>query len=102
MNRRSATRNRSEIVTLTTPRGPIDVVWQERRGVRTGSGWRGVWLARRKGQREFRDGTTAAEAIRKAALLKAGKPPAWLTTAAAEAEAQIASTPSPDNDSGSE
>jgi hypothetical protein len=40
----SAVRNRSDIVTLVTPRGHVEVARQEMRGLRRGSGWRWFWV----------------------------------------------------------
>jgi hypothetical protein len=48
----SADRNRSPIVTVPTPRGRVDVMHQEMRGLRKGSGWRTFWLARRAGKQD--------------------------------------------------
>lgn len=48
-----------------------------------------MWLARRKGQRDWRDGSTAADAIRRAILLPASKTPSWLLDAATDAERQL-------------
>ena len=53
--------------------------------------WRWEWLARRRGQRDWREGTTAREAIRQATLLPAGKQPGWLLEAAAAAERELES-----------
>jgi len=43
--------NRSEAVTVPTPRGPVEVVRQQWRSQRPGSRWNWEWLARRVGQR---------------------------------------------------
>jgi hypothetical protein len=85
----SAVRNRSEIVTVVTPRGRVEVPRQEMRGLRQGSGWRWFWVARRKGRGDWSEASTVREAIRKATLLPPGKPPAWLRDAGSEAERQI-------------
>jgi hypothetical protein len=85
----SAVRNRSEIVTVMTPRGEVQVVRQETRGVRRGGSWRWFWLAHRRGSGGWSEATTAREAMRKAMLLSPGKLPAWLNEAAADAERQI-------------
>jgi hypothetical protein len=85
----SADRNRSEIITLATPRGSIDVMHQEMKGLRKSSGWRLFWLARRSGTQNWAQATTAQEAIRKAALLSAGRSPAWLARVAAEASHRL-------------
>ena len=89
MTRGSAVRNRSEPVTVPTPRGPVEVVRQEMRSVRRGSGSRWVWTARRTGSVDWHEANTPAEAIRRAILLPARKPPAWLREAAATAEEQL-------------
>ena len=85
----SAVRNRSEIVTVVTPRGPVEVLRQEMRGVRQSSSWTWFWVARRKGGGDWSEASTVREAIRKATLLPARKPPAWLRDAAVEVEKQI-------------
>ena len=85
----SAVRNRSGIVTVMTPRGRVEVLRQETRGLRQGSGWRWFWVARRKGRADWSEASTVKEAIRKATLLPPGKPPAWLRDVSSEAERQI-------------
>jgi hypothetical protein len=85
----SAVRNRSETVTVMTPRGPVEVVRQQVRGIRQGSSWRWFWLARRTGRGDWSEASTTREAIRKATLLPPRKPAAWLLEAATEAERQI-------------
>ena len=85
----SAVRNRSEIVTVVTLRGHVEVARQEMRGLRRGSGWAWFWVARRKGRIDWCDASTAREAVSRAALLAPRKPPAWLSGAAADAERQI-------------
>ena len=84
-----ADRNRSAIVTVMTPRGRIDVMHQEMRGLGKRSGWRRFWLARRSGTHDWAEATTPREAIRRAALLPAKKAPAWLDVAVADAEEQL-------------
>lgn len=59
------------------------------RGLRQRSSWRWFWVARRKGIGDWSDASTVLEAIRKATLLPARKPPAWLREAASEAEREI-------------
>ena len=85
----SAVRNRSQIVTVMTPRGPVEVLRQEVRGLRQGSGWRWFWVARRKGRADWSEASTVNEAIRKATLLPPRKEPTWLREAGSEAERQI-------------
>ena len=85
----TAIRNRSEPAIIATPRGPVEVARQEMRGLRRGSGWTWFWVARRKGKIDWSDGSTAQEAIRRATLLPAGKPPGWLVKAASDAETQL-------------
>ena len=75
----SSVRNRSEPTTIATPRGAVEVVRQEMRGLRRGSGWTWFWLARRQGKVDWSEASTAQEAIRRATLLPAKKPPGWLT-----------------------
>jgi len=96
MARGSAVRNRSDPVTVGTPRGPVEVVRQQTRGLRRGSGWTWFWAARRAGRVDWHEASTAAEAIRRAILLPARKPPAWLREAAATAEQQVLADGSPD------
>lgn len=86
----SASRNRSPIVSVSTPRGRIDVMHQEMRGLGKRSGWHLFWLARRSGSHSWAEANTPQEAIRRAALLPAKKPPAWLDAAVSDAEQQIA------------
>jgi hypothetical protein len=83
--------NRSEPIVVETPRGPVEVVCQQWRSQRPGSRWQWEWLARRAGQRDWRQGTTARDAIRQAALLPPGKQRAWLREAAAYATTELES-----------
>jgi hypothetical protein len=93
--------NRSETVTVPTPRGPVEVVRQQWRSRRAGSPWQWEWLARRGGQCDWKQGTTAREALRRATLLPPGKQPGWLTAAVAEAErGLIAQAAEPTEDPG--
>jgi hypothetical protein len=46
-------------------------------------------MARRAGHVDWHEASTPAEAIRRAILLPARKPPGWLREAAATAEAQL-------------
>jgi hypothetical protein len=78
--------NRSEPITVSTQRGPVEVVRQQWRSQRAGSRWQWEWLARRGGQCDWKQGSTAREAIRQATLLAPGKQPGWLTAAVDEAE----------------
>jgi len=91
----SAARNRSQIVTVQTPRGSVDVMHQEMCGIRKSLGWQLFWLARRRGTQNWTQATTPREAIRRATLHSPGKPPAWLVRAAAEAVDALASGQSP-------
>src|SRR5437588_6016555 len=102
MARGSAVRNRSESVTVGTPRGPVEVVRQEVRGLRRNSGWTWFWMARRAGNVDWHEATTPAEAIRRAILLPARKPPEWLRQAAASAEARLLADNPPEADSTSD
>jgi hypothetical protein len=79
----NAVRNRSQIVTTVTPRGEVEVVRQEMRGLRRGSSWSGSGFARRRGSGGWSEASSVREAIRKAMLLPPRKP-AWLNEAAAE------------------
>jgi len=85
----SAVRNRSETVTVPTPRGDVEVVRQESRGLRRGSSWTWFWLARRSGNSGWSEASTAREAIRRAMLLPPRKLPGWLHGVAAEAEREL-------------
>jgi hypothetical protein len=91
MGRGAAVRNRSEIVTVSTPRGTVEVVRQEMQGLKQRRSWTWFWLARRKGKTDWSEASTAPEAIRRATLLPAGKPPSWLHDVAEEAERKMAS-----------
>jgi hypothetical protein len=85
----TAVRNRSEIVTVATPRGEVEVARQEMRGLRRGSSWTWFWLARRTGSSAWSEASTTREAIRRAMLLPPRKLPAWLHNAATEAEREL-------------
>jgi hypothetical protein len=85
----SAVRNRSEAVTVVTPRGEVEVARQEMRGLRRDRSWKWFWLARRRGSGGWSEATVAREAIRKAMLLPPRKLPAWLDEAADEAERRL-------------
>jgi hypothetical protein len=85
----SAVRNRSETITVVTPRGEVEVVRQEMRGLRRGSSWTWFWLAHRTSRGGWSEASTAREAIRRAMLLPPRKVPAWLNAAAAEAERKL-------------
>ena len=89
MARGSAVRNRSEIVAVSTPRGPVEVVRQEMQGLKQRRSWTWFWLARRKGKTDWSEASTAPEAIRRATLLPPGKPPAWLRDVAEEVESKM-------------
>ena len=85
----SAIRNRSETISVVTPRGGVEVLRQEMRGLRRGTSWTWFWLARRKGSSGWSEASTAREAIRRAMLLPPRKLPAWLNEAAADAEREL-------------
>jgi hypothetical protein len=55
-------------------------------------------MARRAGNVDWHEATTPAEAIRRAILLPARKPPEWLRQAAATAEAQVLADNPPEAD----
>lgn len=74
---------------MQTPRGAIDVMHEESRGLGKRGGWNKFWLARRTGKPGWAQATTPREAIRRAMLLPAGKTPGWLKVAAAEAERKL-------------
>ena len=67
------------------------------RGLSQRSGWQWFWVARRQGQSDWTEATTAREAIRRAILLPPRKPPPWLSKAAADAEGQIRDASSTDS-----
>ena len=75
------------------------MVRQQVRGLRRNTGWTWFWMARRAGNRDWHEASTAAEAIRRAILLPARKPPAWLREAATSAEAQLLADNPPEDDS---
>jgi hypothetical protein len=79
-----------------TPRGEVELVRHEMRGLRRGSSWTWFWLARRKGTGKWSEASTVREAIRRALLLAPRQLPAWLTDAAADAERRLSST-APEN-----
>jgi hypothetical protein len=83
-----ADRNRSEVVTVQTPRGAVDVMHQESRGL---GKQRLAQILARTTRRQARLGAShhPREAIRRAMLLPAGKAPGWLKVAAAEAERKL-------------
>jgi hypothetical protein len=76
-------------VTVATPRGEVEILRQEMRGLRRGSSWKWFWLARRRGSAGWSEASTAREAIRRAILLPPRKLPAWLNEATAEAEREL-------------
>ena len=84
---------------MGTPRGPVEVLRQQVRGLRRNTGWTWFWVARRAGHTDWHEASTPAEAIRRAILLPARKPPAWLREAAASAEAQLLSDSPPEAES---
>ena len=86
MARGGAVRNRSEIITVPTPRGPVEVVRQEMQGLKQRRSWTWFWLARRKGKTDWSEASTAVEAIRRATLVGPGKPPSWLNDVGGQAE----------------
>jgi hypothetical protein len=88
-----AVANRSDPLTVATPRGPVEVVRQQWRSQRAGSRWQWEWLACHGGQRDWKQGTTARDAIRQATLLPPGKQPGWLTVAVDEAERGLSAQP---------
>jgi hypothetical protein len=81
--------NRSETVAVPTPRGQLEVARQQWRSQRPGSPWNWECLARRVGQRDWRQASTAREAIRQAVLLAPGTHPKWLLDAAARGSAEL-------------
>jgi hypothetical protein len=91
MSSRSAVRNRSAVATIPTPRGRVEVIRQQVKGLRGSSGWRWIWVARRAGQQDWREATTAQEAIRRATLLPPRSHASWLIAATTAAERQILS-----------
>ena len=102
-----AVANRSDTITVSTPRGPVEVVRQQWRSQRARSRWEWEWLARRAGQRNWKEGSTAREAIRQATLLPPGKHPGRLTAVVEEAErgvsaqsAELAADPPASEDAG--
>jgi hypothetical protein len=80
-------------LTVATPRGPVEVVRQQWRSQRSGSRWQWEWYFRCRVQRDWKQGTTAREAIRQATLLPPRKQPGWLTAAIAQAERELSAPP---------
>ena len=61
-----AVANRSDPITVATPRGQVEVVRQQWRSQRAGSGWQWEWLARRRGQSDWRQcGERATRSVRR-------------------------------------
>lgn len=87
---------------MATPRGPVEVARQQVRGLQRNSGWSWSWIARRGGSVNWHEASTPAEAIRRAILLPARKPPDWLREAAASAEAQLLADGPPEADGASD
>jgi hypothetical protein len=77
------------VVAVDTPRGRVEVMQQEMRGERQGSGWRMFWFARRAGKQEWAQANTPQDAIRKAILLPPKKAGGWLERAVAEVREQL-------------
>jgi hypothetical protein len=61
MARGGAVRNRSEIITVSTPRDPVEVVRQEMQGLKQRRSWTWFWLARRQGKTDWSEASTAVE-----------------------------------------
>lgn len=93
----SAIRDRPEIVTVVTPRGGVEVLHQEMRGLRRGTSWTWFWLARRKGSSGWNEASTAREAIRRAMLLPPRKLPGWLNEVAAAAGRELTAVETADD-----
>jgi len=64
--------NRSDTITVSTPRGLVEVVRQRWHSQRVGSRWQWEWFTRRGGQRDWKEASTSREAIRQATLLAPG------------------------------
>ena len=60
------------------------------------SRWKWQWLARRPGQKTWREASSAQEAVRQATLIGAGKQPAWLAQAATDAERLVEASETPE------
>jgi tRNA(Phe) wybutosine-synthesizing methylase Tyw3 len=80
------------MVAVDTPRGRIEVMQQEMRGLRQGSRWRMFWFARRAGKQEWAQANTPQEAIRKATLLPPKKAVGWLEKAGEDVRNQLDGT----------
>jgi hypothetical protein len=89
----SAVKDRSEVEALSIPRGPVEFARQQWRSHRPDSRWEWVWIARRRGQVDWRQAPGAREEIRQATLVAAGKQPAWLAEAAGRAERELSTPP---------
>ncbi len=81
--------NRSESVTVPASGRSVEVVRQQWRAELPGSPWNWEWLARRVGQHNWRQRSTAREAIRKAVLRAPVKQPKWLLDAGDRASAEL-------------
>ena len=90
MARGGAVRNRSEIITVSTPRGPLQVVRQEMQGLKRGRSWTWFWRARREGKTDWSKASTAVEAFCRATLVGPGKFPSWLNDVGRQAERALA------------
>jgi len=90
MAQNTAVRNRTDIITVSTPRGPVEVVRQEMQGLKQRRSWTWFWLARPKGKANWSEASTAVEAIRRATLVAPGKLPSWLNDVGRQAEHALA------------
>ena len=84
--------NRSEAVTVSTPRGrPVEVVRQQRRSERPGSRWKWEWLVRPSASATGGRGTIDREAIRQAVLLRpaSSRSGCWTRQIVASAELEV-------------
>ena len=71
----------------------MEVLRQQWRPPRAGSRWQWGWLARRGGQRDWEQVSTAREAICRATLLAPGKQPGWPSAAVDAAERGVSAQP---------
>jgi hypothetical protein len=79
--------NGSRILTVITPSGEVQVTRLRRQSERPDR--QGVWVARRRGDANWRRGASAREVIGRATQLKGGAWPGWLAEAAGKAEQEL-------------
>jgi hypothetical protein len=79
--------NGSRILTVLTPSGEVQITRLPRQSARPNK--QGVWVARRRGDTNWRRGASAREVIGRATQLKGGAWPEWLAEVAGNAEQEL-------------